>query len=273
MQAKQVLHYIKQNVWKLGQHGQNHPWLRRAHQTGIALTATGSAIHHYEIPISNIDPATILAFCLAVLPVSGVANLCVFFNAVEKAKDYFASLSDQTIVNGTKSANGKTGIAKLCDTRLTNGTKRLLTEEGRLDKITSILGGHFAFCEFERVALGYKDVEKLDRDFADRILTELKEAQAVFVESWERVIDKSLEKDEREEAAANIVVRVVPQIMTDGTESVLMEIIEGTEQKMAFKSMANIFKLLEISSDVVSQVTGQEITFDPETGKMEINTK
>lgn len=74
---------IKANIgkiWHLGNHGKAHDWLRRAHKFGIMTSIAAGPIHHYEIPVSNIDPATVLAFCLLVLPLATVANLVVFLS-------------------------------------------------------------------------------------------------------------------------------------------------------------------------------------------------
>lgn len=84
-------------AWNLGKHGQSHQLLLKAHKLGIAATATATAtagaINHYEIPVSNIDPATVLAFCLLILPLATVANLAVFIKESDKVRSFASNLN------------------------------------------------------------------------------------------------------------------------------------------------------------------------------------
>lgn len=142
--AKNLLSYGRL-LWNLGQHGNNHTRLRWAHRAGLATAAASAAINHYEIPVSNIDPATVLAFCLLVLPVATVANLVMFVKETDQAREKIIDLVAKAL-NYLPSAKEKKvsveGMEELINKITEKDVKAQMEElyqEGNLAELKNIL--------------------------------------------------------------------------------------------------------------------------------------
>lgn len=214
-------------IWHLGNHGQAHTWLRRAHKFGIASAAAGGAINHYEVPVSNVDPATVLALCLLVLPLATVANLAVFIKESGKVgnlgsgiKARIAAFQEKRAEKAAAKAKaaeeaktetddapaGAAGTGKAADAEKTKNPHDLMRQiDARLKARYFRDVGDLA-AELLNVAeeITEESVKAMYEQFAEKAVQEAGKYQVEFRAQWDIIRDEHASSDAKHKAAEKI---------------------------------------------------------------------